>query len=147
MQWKRSKSVVRTALAFQYRSRSVHNVEEAYQHRNKSIAIFVRDSSTLHLRFGRSLYALYVLATLLTRSLRFHQITNIKALLQPFQDVLGVLTMLPLRFRYALGVLTALPLRSNYALVCVHGDLQHTRANQGINTSPVLVLSSLLNVI
>ena len=81
----------------------MHSVEEAYQHRNKSIAIFVRDSSTLHLRFGRSLYALYVLATLLTRSLRFHQITNIN------QRASSTLPGRSWRFDY---VTTTLPLRS-----------------------------------
>ena len=93
---------------------------------------------------------MYVLATLLTLSLRLHQITNINQ---------RASSTLPLRFWCFDYVTTSLPLRSwrldcvtttlllrSWRLSYVHGDLQHARANQGINTSPVLALSSLLNV-
>ena len=97
---------------------------------------------------------MYVLATLLTRSLRFHQnstklpiLTN--ALLLRFQYVLGVLTTLPITLQlrsWRLDCVTTTLLLRPWRLSNVHGDLQHAHANQGINPSPVLALSSLLNV-
>ena len=94
---------------------------------------------------------MYVLATLLTLSLRFDQITNIN------QRASSTLPVRSWRFDYVTTtiqsvrslrldcVTTTLLLRS-WRLSYVHGDLQHARANQSINTSPVLALSSLLNV-
>ena len=93
---------------------------------------------------------MYVLATLLTLSLRFHKITNINQRVSSTLPVRSwrfdyVTTTLPIRSWRLDCVTTTLLLRS-WRLSYVHGDLQHEHANQGINTSPVLALSSLLNV-
>ena len=95
---------------------------------------------------------MYVLPTVLTLSLRFHQITctNINQRASSTLPVRSwrfdyVTTTLPLRSCRLDCVTTTLLLRS-WRLSYVHGDLQHTRANQGINTPPVSVFSSLLNV-
>ena len=95
---------------------------------------------------------MYVLATLLTLSLRFHQITNINQRASSMLPVRCwrfdyVTTTLPLR-SWRLDCVTTTLLLHSWRLSYVHGDLQHARANQGINTSPVffLALSSWLNV-
>ena len=93
---------------------------------------------------------MYVIATLLSLSLRFHQITNINQRASSTLPVRSwrfdyVTTTLPLRSWRLDCVTTTLLLRS-WRLSYVHGDFQHARANHGINTSPVLALSSLLNV-
>ena len=96
------------------------------------------------------MYVLVTLLTLLTLTLRFHQITNINQRASSTHPVRSwrfdyVTTTLPLRSLRLDCVTTTLLLRS-WRLSYVNGDLQHARANQGINTSPVLALSSLLNV-
>ena len=93
---------------------------------------------------------MYVLATLLTLLLRFHQITNINQHASSTLPVCSwrfdfVIITIPLRSWRLDCVTTTLLLRS-WRLSYVHGDLQHVCANQGINMSPVLALSSLLNV-
>ena len=93
---------------------------------------------------------MYVLATLLTLSLRFHQITNINRRASSTLPVRSwrfdyVTTTLPL-LSWRLDCVTTTLLLLSWRLSYVHGDLQHARANQGLNTSPVLALSSLLNV-
>ena len=93
---------------------------------------------------------MYALGTLLTLSLRFHQITNINQRASSTLPVRSwrfdyLTTTLPLRY-WRLDCVTTTLLLCAWRLSYVRGDLQHVRANQGKNTSPVLALSSLFIV-